>query len=105
MFRDFGLNASHVNEMKSNKKQRVKDDQLRRLAIQKDYVIVTKDDDFVKSYVSREVPERMIYIYGMDAKESLLRRMKEVIPSLKVLMTENNFLEVNENEIKFPFSS
>ena len=59
IFRSHSLNAFHVNEMKSKKKQRVIDDQLRRLTIQKGYVIVTKDDDFVKSYVSRKVPDKL----------------------------------------------
>ncbi len=105
MFRSFGLNAAHVNEMKINQKQRVLDDQLRRLAIQKGYVIVTKDDDFVKSYVSREVPERMVFIHGMESKNLLLTRMKEVIPQLWELLQSYNFIEVNALEIKFPFDS
>ncbi|MEP1032591.1 DUF5615 family PIN-like protein [Ekhidna sp.] len=105
VFRAHKLDAYHVNEMKTNQKQRVVDDQLRRLAINKGYVIVTKDDDFVKSYVSREVPEKLIFIYGLDKKESLLARMKEVIPELTTLLANYNFIEVNQKEIRFPFSS
>ena len=48
LFRDSGLDTYHVNELKVNQKQRVIDDQLRRLTVKKGYVIVTKDDDFVK---------------------------------------------------------
>ncbi|WP_436516199.1 DUF5615 family PIN-like protein [Ekhidna sp. To15] len=103
LFRSAGLNVAHVNEIKANQKQRIIDDQLRRLAIQKGYIIVTKDDDFVKSYVSREVPERMIFIYGLDRKETLLIRMKEVLPQIETLMSKHNFIEINESEIRFPF--
>lgn len=105
LFRDQHLNAYHVNELKANQKQLVIDDQLRRLAIQKGYVIVTKDDDFVKSYVSRKVPDKMVYIHGLDKKESLLSRMKEVIPQIESLLETHDFLEVNEKEIRFPFST
>ncbi|WP_420578499.1 DUF5615 family PIN-like protein [Ekhidna sp.] len=105
LFRGAGLNAHHVNEMKAQKKQRVIDDQLRWLAIQKGYVIVTKDDDFVKSYVSRKVPEKLVYIHGLNEKEPLLSRMKEVAPLLIDLLKSHDFIEVNEEEIKFPFST
>lgn len=105
LFRDIGFIAIHVNELKSNQKQRVTDDQLRRLAIRKGYVIITKDDDFVKSYVSRKVPERIIFIYGLEKKESLLSRMKEVIPSLIKLITQHDFIEIKEDIIRFPFSN
>lgn len=105
MFRSHGLAASHVNEMKATQKQRVVDDQLRRLAIRKGYVIVTKDDDFVKSYVNREVPEKMIFIYGMATKKSLLTRMEEVIPQIEALLKIHDFIEINVKEVKFPFSN
>lgn len=104
VFREEGLAAYHINEMKSHKKQRVIDDQLRRLSIQKGYVIVTKDDDFVKSYVSRKVPEKLMFIYGLETKESLLSRMKEVIPQVSLLFEIHDFIEVRSNEIRFPFS-
>jgi predicted nuclease of predicted toxin-antitoxin system len=104
LFRAANLEAYHVNEMKARQKQRVADDQLRRLAIQKNYVIVTKDDDFVKSFVSRKVPEKVVFIYGINEKESLLSRLKEVIPLLSYFLKSHDFIEVNEREIRFPFS-
>lgn len=104
LFKENGLSAFHVNEMKTSQKQRIIDDQLRRLSIQKGYVIVTKDDDFVKSYVSRKVPEKTIFIYGLESKKSLLSRMKEVIPLFEDLLEIHSFIEVNQHEVKFPFS-
>lgn len=105
MFREKGLKAYHINEMKSTKKQRILDDQIRRLAIQKGCVIVTKDDDFVKSYVSRKVPEKMIFIHGLDNKAHLLSRIKEILDEIPMLLRENDFIEINPIEIKLPFSS
>ncbi|WP_424961070.1 DUF5615 family PIN-like protein [Ekhidna sp.] len=102
--RALSLNAMHVNEMKARKKQRVIDDQLRRLAIQKGYVIITKDDDFVKSYVSRKVPDKLVFIHGLNEKKPLLSRMKEVAPQLSLLLETHDFIEVNDREIRFPFS-
>ncbi|WP_089355649.1 DUF5615 family PIN-like protein [Ekhidna lutea] len=104
IFRSHGLHAYHINEMKSNKKQRVKDDQLRSLTIHKGYIIVTKDDDFVKSFVSRKIPEKLIFVYGLEQKESLLTRMEEVIPDLTPLLEKHDFIEINAHEVRFPFA-
>lgn len=104
IFRNEDLEAYHVNEMKTHKKQKVRDDQLRHLALFKQYVIVTKDDDFVRSYVSRKVPEKMIYIYGMNEKAALLERLTECITEVASLISSHDFIEVNENEVRLPFS-
>ena len=105
IFSDAGLEAYHINEMKAHSKQRILDDQLRRLTIQKGYIIVTKDDDFVKSYVSRKVPEKLIFIYGLNKKESLLKRMQEVVSQLKELVLIHDFIEINTVEVRFPLSN
>ncbi len=102
VFETNGLNAMHINQMKSHSKHRVQDDQLRRLAMKKGYIIITKDDDFVKSYVDRKVPEKLVYIFGLDKKEQLLQRMKEVAPDLEKLLLNHDFIEINESEIRFP---
>ena len=104
LFRNAGLDAYHVNDLKTSQKQRVTDDQLRRLTLQKGYVIVTKDDDFVKSYVDREVPEKLIFLFGLDSKAYLLRRLQDILPELKSFSERHNFIEVTPDEIKFPFS-
>lgn len=99
-----GMQACHINQLKSHTKQRIIDDQLRRLSIRKGYIIVTKDDDFVKSFVDRKVPEKMIFIYGLNSKKSLLSHLKEVIPQFHFLLETHDFIEVNGHELKFPFS-
>jgi predicted nuclease of predicted toxin-antitoxin system len=104
ILRSAGLKAYHINELKANQKQRILDDQIRKLAIQKGYVIVSKDDDFVKSYVDRKVPSKMIFVYNLDKKELLLSRMKEVAPSLEKLLETHDFIEINPKEMRFPFS-
>ncbi|MEM6831926.1 MAG: DUF5615 family PIN-like protein [Bacteroidota bacterium] len=104
IFKKQGLNAYHVNHIKRHKNQRVKDDQLRRITLNKKVVIVTKDDDFVKSFVSRKVPEKLIFIFGMDKKKELLERMVFCVPMLRELMEKHDFVEINADEIKTPFS-
>ena len=104
VFKSAGLKAYHVNELKSHQNQRVIDDQLRRLSIQKGYVLITKDDDFVKSFVHRKVPEKMVFLYGLDDKQMLIQRLGQMIPQLSDYLSANDFVEINRKEIKFPFS-
>lgn len=100
-----GLNACHINELKANQKQRVADDQLRRLSIQKGFIIVSKDDDFVHSFVDRKVPEKLVFLFALDHKPQLMNRLNEVVPLLHELVQKHDFIEVNKKEIKFPFSN
>ena len=100
-----GIAAHHVNELKSHNKQQIKDDQLRKLTMQKGYLIITKDDDFVKSYVDRKVPEKMIFVYGLQEKEQLLTRMGEIAHLLPKLTETHDFIEITEKEIRFPLSN
>ena len=97
--------AHHVNQLKSSKNQRIRDDQLRHLALFKDYVIVTKDDDFVSSYVSCKVPEQMIFVFNLDYKNALIESFQKHINSLHSLVEKHGFLEINPNEIRWPFGA
>ncbi len=104
IFRSHQLEAYHVNQLKQHSKHRVIDDQLRSLSLRKGYVIITKDDDFVKSYVSRKVPEKIVFIYGLDTKEALISAFQKLVPELEELLKSHDFIEVTSQEIKFPFS-
>lgn len=104
LFRSMGLDAHHVNEIKAHKKQRVKDDQLRRLALRKGYILITMDDDFVKSFVDRKVPEKLVYVFGLGTKEALLSRFKTVLKELPTLLQTHEFIEINRETVRFPFS-
>jgi len=104
VLRNHDLQACHVNDLKTSKKHRIVDDQLRRLAVRKAYVIVTKDDDFVKSFVDRKVPEKMVYLFGSRDKKQDLSFIKRVAPHLNSYLQNHDFIEVNGIEIRFPFS-
>ena len=104
IFRKEGVTAYHINQMKSRKGQRVIDDQIRRLSLDKDYIVVTKDDDFVKSYVDRKVPDKMVFVFGMDNKAELLSRLKKCVPESLPLLKVHDFIEITKDEIRTPFS-
>ena len=103
LFNTEGLTAYHINQFKAEKKERIRDDQLRRLSLYHEYIIVTRDDDFVSSFVSRKVPEKMIFVFDLDSRPVLIERFRQVVPELPGLMQRYDFLEINPREIRMPF--
>jgi len=104
LFAEKNLHAIHINQLKGDKDQRIRDDQLRRLSLYRDYVIVTRDDDFVSSYVDRKVPDQMIFIFNLDQKKILLEQFARHIHELPDLLRRYDFLEINDRGIRMPFS-
>lgn len=89
--------ATHINDVK--KGLPIKDDKIRSFLLKyPDWVLMTKDDDFVKSYVSRKVPSRLIYIYGLDVKTELLAIVNQFFPdALNQLSAGAELIELNHN--------
>lgn len=102
LFRDHGLEAFHINEV--NIKKPVKDDGIRRFALSyEDVVIVSRDDDFVKSYVSRKVPHHLIYVFGLSGKAEIISAFERHLGELESLMKTNELIELNPAGIKNHF--
>lgn len=97
--------AFHVNQLKSCQKQRITDDQLRRYALKHDCILCTKDDDFVRSWVSRKVPEKLIFIHFEGRKDALLTALKLQIDIVLPLIREYDFMEFTRMGIRIPFEN
>jgi predicted nuclease of predicted toxin-antitoxin system len=104
LFIEANLNAVHINQFKKDKNQRIQDDQLRRLSLYRNYIIITKDDDFVSSYVHRKVPDKMIFVFNLDQKSLLLNQFSQYIDELPQLLQRYDFLEINQQGIRMPFA-
>jgi predicted nuclease of predicted toxin-antitoxin system len=98
------LQLLHINDLKPHQGAIIKDDLIRKLSLDHPFVLVTKDDDFVKSWVSRKVPERMIYVYDdfSDAR-SLLEGWKEALPEFIRTLHKVDFIEFSCKGIRTPF--
>jgi predicted nuclease of predicted toxin-antitoxin system len=91
--------------LRRGKQIRILDDQLMFLSINKCFIIITKDDDFVKSWVSRKVPEKLIFIYHNGKKDELIQLFRAQIDLVLQLIMEFDFIELNENGIRLPFEN
>jgi predicted nuclease of predicted toxin-antitoxin system len=96
--------AIHINQLKPSKSAVIKDDLIRKLSLNETFVLVTKDDDFVKSWVSRRVPEKLIFIYDdFQNLQTLINSYKKHIPLLEILTIEYDFIEFSNKGIRMPF--
>ena len=68
------------------------------------FVLVTKDDDFVKSWVDRKVPEKIIFIYdNFPNLSEMLDAYEKQIPLLESMVTKHDFIEFSNKGIRTPF--
>ncbi|MEL7144901.1 MAG: DUF5615 family PIN-like protein [Bacteroidota bacterium] len=103
VFTAAGLSASHVNDIVTNTP--VKDSAIRRLSLQKNLTVVSRDDDFVKSYIARAVPERLIYVYGSFRKEELIALFTSHLNIILDFSSTYPLVEVNKQAIKAPLEA
>jgi predicted nuclease of predicted toxin-antitoxin system len=94
----------HVNQLKPTRNAVIKDDLLRKLSLNYSFVLVTKDNDFVKSWVSRKVPEKLIFIHDdFLSMGDLIDSYKKQIPLLVPLILAYDFIEFSNKGIRLPF--
>jgi len=100
-----GVRCFHVNQIKREGQDRISDGVLRKYAIYRDYIIVTKDYDFVDSWRSRKVPDKVIFVHHQKSKPSLLKLFEVRLGEILKLLEQNDFLELNENGVRLPFGN
>jgi predicted nuclease of predicted toxin-antitoxin system len=99
------LPTSHVNNLKRHSKQKISDDQLRSLSLKRKCIIITKDDDFVRSWVSRKVPEKVVFVHYDGRKSPLLSLLKEYCEIISALVDSHDFIEVSDKGLRLPFDT
>lgn len=102
LFRKHGLDAKHINEYEA--KRPIKDDGIRRYALRyPNTIIVTRDDDFVRSYFNRKVPEKIIFVHKIEKREEVLHAFNQYLNEIKNLFPEHELIELNPEGIKVHF--
>ena len=99
--RAVGLNAYHVNEARK-KYQRVTDDMIRRYALRNATVVITADDDFVKSYFDRGVPEKLVFIFNLKKKHDIVSTFQVHLHSMISLLETEDLLEMDMTGVRPP---
>jgi predicted nuclease of predicted toxin-antitoxin system len=98
------LRAIHVNALKPHQKAVIKDDLIRKLSLEHPFVLVTKDDDFVKSWVHRKVPRQVIFIHDdFGDIHAMIHAWQQMLPELAIQIQKTDFIECSSQGLRFPF--
>ena len=90
----------HTHTLDLTLGNRTPDDEIRKLAIQEDRIVVTKDSDFVTLFLLRGAPPKLLLIStGNIANDSLSQLMNANITAVITALMENNFVELGVSTI------
>ena len=88
----------HINEILAGDK--TKDSDIALYCNNNDFILITKDEDFVDSYLLKKLPLKLVKInLGNISTSLLLEILVKALPVIKKLNERKYFLfEVNKNE-------
>lgn len=93
-----GINSIHTLELPD--KNRTQDGYITRLATDEHFVVITKDADFLESYVlSKEPPKLLIVKTGNIRNSELLNLFEKHIELIASLFAEHSLVEISKTEI------
>ena len=99
--RDQGYEALHVNDFGADLP--VSDQAIRQLALHKNWIVITGDDDFVESYVSRKVPEKLVYVFNIKGKDKVMEAFSANWEVILGNLRSGELIEVNPEGVKLHF--
>ena len=96
--RDKGFDAIHTNDLPD--KERTKDSQIRNIAVTENRIVVTKDYDFVDSYILRKIPEKLLIITTGNIRNKQMFDLWRGNWKLIINLLETcNLVELSNNKI------
>ncbi len=95
LFDEFSFESIHTLDLPS--KNSTSDRELIRISFEKKCIIVTKDNDFVESYLLSGKPEKLLLLSCGNVSNSTLEHLLRTnLRRLEVEFETNNFIEINQ---------
>jgi predicted nuclease of predicted toxin-antitoxin system len=93
-----GHNTLHTLELPD--KNKTTDKQILEIAVEENYILVTKDLDFLESFYLNQQPSKLILVKtGNISNEKLLEIFSLHISMIEKILLENSFIEIFRDEI------
>lgn len=93
-----GFDSIHTLELPE--KNNSKDTQIARLANEQDRIVVSKDADFLESYLIKSEPRKLIIIKtGNISNKQLIQLFENNLEILVTMISRSNLIEVSSTEI------
>ncbi len=97
-----GYDAFHVSVLASG--ERVADEDICKISMNEQRVVITKDSDFWDTYLIKQQPYKLLYItVGNISNKNLKTLFEENFPILLELLHLHQVVELNQVELKVHF--
>ncbi len=96
--RQNGFEAMHTLEFPNQ--NRTSDEELMDFADVNDYIVLTKDADFVDGFYLRAKPRKLLLMStGNISNKDLEHLMALNLPSIETAFEQHNFVEINRSQL------
>ncbi|MBI3189334.1 MAG: DUF5615 family PIN-like protein [Ignavibacteriales bacterium] len=94
----FGFDSIHTIELP--KRNATDDEEVSAISMREGRIVITKDKDFLESYILRNIPEKLLLVStGNISNEELLQMFTRKIKLLQRLLENHNVIELNKNTV------
>lgn len=93
-----GFEILHTDDLPN--KERTTDNELRKLSVGMDYVVITKDSDFLDSHLIQGIPSKLLIVTtGNITNKDLLSLFDKYFEIIVQLFDIYNLIELNNDQI------
>lgn len=93
-----GLDSIHTLDLPE--KNKTKDGYIAKLANKEERVVITKDADFLESFIVKSEPEKLIIVKtGNINNRHLVKLFEDNLGFLLEMISKSNLIEINRTEI------
>ena len=98
IMRQKGYDVIHTDDLPN--KDETSDATIRQIAAQDGRVVITKDTDFLNSYLLSEQPPRLLLLtMGNVKNRQLLNLFRQTITKIDSLFAEHSFIELDNDDL------
>jgi len=96
--REAGYEAVHTLDLPNG--NRTQDDQINKLSVEKQWIVISKDSDFVDSFLIQGKPYKLLLLATGNIKNIELEQLfGNVFDKIASLFESHSFIELNRNLI------
>jgi predicted nuclease of predicted toxin-antitoxin system len=96
--RDKGFDALHTNDLPD--KEYTTDSQIRSISVSENRIVITKDYDFVDSFILRRIPKKLLIVTTGNIKNNQLFSLwRNNLELIIFLLETHNLVELSNDDI------
>ena len=98
LLRDKGFDTLHTNDLPD--KEYTTDSQIRNIAVSENRIVITKDYDFVDSFILKKIPEKLLIVTTGNIKnKKLFSLWKNNLELIVFLLDTHNLVELSNDDV------